>query len=213
MVAIRVFAAVLCGLLMAGCGTVRGLQSTMPASDLDVQALIDRTPDGGIVRIPAGRYVLERGLVIEGRSRLTLLGEPGTAVLVKDVNVHVLTVRNSSAIQVENLHLRHQEPLREYQCHGSVVRIENSNGVTIIGCELDGCGAIGVAAYGSTNITVRNCSIHHNTFNAFYLDSCREIELAGNTVENNGNFAQMYRIDGLMMHDNTIHDNGGYWEE
>lgn len=103
--------------------------------------------------------------------------------------------------------------MEEYECHGAVLRIKDSEYVKIINCELNGCGAIGVAGYNSKNIIVRNCFIHHNSFNAFYFQGCAKVIIQSSIIEDNANFIQMYDIESLEMRDNVLRRNGGYWSE
>ena len=182
-----------------------------PQRDVNIQALIDRAPDGAVVTIPVGEYVLPGSLLVEGRKALTLRGEPGTRVLTANVDLPVLKLAKCGKITVRGLFLRHVKPLTEYNCHGPVVRVDDCQTVEIVNCELNGCGAIGVSARGTKDVLVQHCHVHHNTFNAFYFDRCGEVKLAGNLVEDNANFMQTYRTDSLEMQDNVIRRNGGYW--
>jgi hypothetical protein len=77
---------------------------------------------------------------------------------------------------------------------------------------LKGCGAVGVSGWNSKNILVRNCLVHHNTFNAFYFQSCGDVKIQSTVAEDNGNFIQMYDTQGLEMRDNVIRRNGGFWK-
>jgi hypothetical protein len=92
-----------------------------------------------------------------------------------------------------------------------VVSVADSKPVRIENCELNGCGAIGVSARRST-ISITNCHIHHNTFNAFYFESCKEVLVVGNIIEHNANTLQSYRCEEIIFSDNLVRDNGGYWQ-
>lgn len=200
-------------LLMVGCISSRdsGDWPTPPPQTLDIQALIDAASDESEVSIPFGEYTLLKGLQIKNKKNLTLTSRPGTRVLVIDTDADVISVENSEGTRIENMHLSHLQPLEEYNCHGAVVRVADSTGTGILNCELNGCGAVGVSAWNSNITLIRNCLIHHNTFNAFYFESCNDVTIQSNIVENNGNFIQMYRSESLEMRDNIIRHNGGYW--
>ncbi len=212
----QIFASVLLvtAIFAFGCSTVlpRSAQIKPPRKSLDIQKVIDNAQDRSTVTIPFGEYWLTKGLVIKGRKSFVLTSQPGTRILVKDVNADVVSVLQSEGISIKNFHLRHVNPLEEYQCHGVVIRVKDSNDILVTNCELDGCGAVGVSGWSSKNILVRNCHVHHNTFNAFYFQSCADVKIQSSVVEDNGNFIQMYDTSSLEMRDNVIRRNGGYWK-
>ena len=155
--------------LMGGFGCREGVPLVAPpaarpipepereVADVDLQALIDQTGDGGEVRLAPVRYVLAEGLRIDGRRRLTLRGAAGTQIMVNNVNADVVRIRNSADIRISDLLLRHVEPLREYDCHGDVVAIVDSRDIAVVNGELNGCGAIGLSAWNSDDILVQDC--------------------------------------------------------
>ena len=158
----------LSGLFLLSCSPKEGEfysrgNETPPPSDIDLQSLIDRTPDGGTVRVPKARFVLKRGLVVENRRNLHLECEPGSQILVDDIGADVIEIAGSEGIRISGAFFRHLKPLKGYECHGDVVKLRNSTDVMIENSELDGCGAIGLSAWQSNNLTVRNCLIAHNS--------------------------------------------------
>lgn len=175
--------------------------------------LIANGPVDGVVKIPAKRYVLGKTLVIANRQNLTIRAEPGTEILLEDVNSAVLEIENSSNIRFEGALLRHVKPLKEYQCHGEVVVIRNSSGITIENCDLNGCGAIGVSIADAKDVSISNCWIHENTFNAVYASKCDGLKVYDCVIERNGNFLQAHDLNGVEMSGNIIRDNGGYWRK
>ncbi|MBP7867671.1 MAG: right-handed parallel beta-helix repeat-containing protein [Acidobacteria bacterium] len=181
------------------------------ADAVDLQALVDQAPDGGTVVVPSGRHLVARGLVVQGRKNLTIRGDRNSAVRVSDVMQNVIAISESEGIRLENLSLSHVSPLKDYQCHGAVVHVSDSSRVVVENCELNGCGASGVHAVGVNDLTVKRCHIHHNTFNAFYLDRCSKVLVQANLVENNANFMNLHQSDDLDMSDNVTRNNGGYW--
>lgn len=189
----------------------KGMPDAAPADAIDLQALVDQAPDGGTVVIPSGRHLLARGLVVQGRKSLTIRGDRNSAVRVSDVMQNVIAIAESEGIRLENLSLSHVSPLKDYQCHGAVVHVTDSARVTVENCELNGCGAEGVYAVGVKDLTVKRCHIHHNTFNAFYLDRCNKVLVQANLVEDNANFMNLHNTDDLDMSDNVTRNNGGYW--
>lgn len=203
-----------CICLAGGCVTTQSKASwpKPPRKSLDIQGLINKAQDNSTVTIPFGEYRLAKGLKIKNKKNLTLTCRPGTRILVEDTDTNVLSIHESDGVQIENLYLRHLKPLEEHECHGVVVRVKDSTDTKIVNCELNGCGAIGVVGYDSNALLIRNCFVHHNTFNAFYFEDCGEVKIQSSVVEDNGNFIQMYQTESLEMRDNVLRRNGGYWK-
>ncbi len=201
-------------LTLSGCCAPSSMvpsQAESPWRSLDLQALIEETPDGGELFIPYGRYRLAEGLLIKGRKHLTITARTGTWIYVEDPNAHVIAVQDSQDIEIRNLSLQHWEPLEEYECHGSVVQVENSVAVRIHNSVLDGCGAIGVNARESRDLQVTHCLIRNNSFNAFYLSGVDDVKVFSNVIRDNANFMQAHEVEGMEMRENRIQDNFGYW--
>lgn len=123
---------------------------TMPATHL--QRMIDHTPDGGSVLVPAGRYVgtitIDRPLAIEGAGDVVIDGNREGAVVTitsPDVSVRGLTIRGSgtgpigspSGILLEHAHGASIRDVTIDQSYiGITVRLSASvviDGVTIRG--------------------------------------------------------------------------------
>ena len=194
--------------LTCGCSATR-IATRPPVRKLDIQRLLS---DAEQVCIPLGTYVLPKALEVT-RDNTTIWCEPGTRILVTNVNENVINIHGVKNIRIENAHLSHLKPLGEYNCHGSVINIKNAEGITIFNCDLNGCGAIGVRAQGSKDLLIQNCWIRKNTFNAVYLQSCSEVRLLTNLIEDNANFLQMYNTTDFEACDNLVRNNGGYWKE
>lgn len=184
-----------------------------PESTLNLQELIDKTPDGGTVTIPLARYVLSDGLRVHNRTNLTISCAPGSQILVDDISADVLEIANSTDIRIEGAFLRHLKPLPEYECHGDVLKMRGSENIVVENSELDGCGAIGVAVWQSRNIKVKQCLIQNNSFNALYFEGAENVHIADCVIQDNANLFQMYRSQDVQMSGNIIRRNGGYWEE
>jgi len=182
--------------------------------DVDLQDLIDSAADGDTLTIPSGTYINNHGLVIEDREDLTIICQSPVNIYCRDTDADVLTIEESSGITIAGAHLRHFEPLEEYQCHGGVVRIVESSDVLLYRCELDGCGAIGASVRSSKDVHVNKCHIHDNSFVAFYLDDSEDVKITESRIDNNKSMLASYSSDdqSLEMWGNTIENNTGYWE-
>ena len=225
-------AVLLFGALTGGCvepaGTGGGLQNLsgiapasdgryptpevdLPLKDINLQQLVNEAPDGSVVAIPLGRYVLSKSLTIARRKKLHLAFAPGTQLRVTDTDTAVILIEDCHDLKISGVRARHVEPLPEYECHGAVLSIHDSTNVVIDNCELNGCGAIGVSARKST-LSVMNCHIHHNSFNALYFSECEAL-VVGNIIEHNASTFQAYKCGEIIWSDNLIQNNGGYWRE
>jgi hypothetical protein len=205
----------------AGCGseptTIREGRFETPEVDLplqtvDVQRLVNEAPDGGTVTIPLGRYVLTKPLKINRRNNLHVAFTPGTQLRCTNTDQAVIAMEGCQGLTLSGVRARHVTPLETYNCHGPVISVLDSRAVRIGNCEINGCGAIGVSAQRST-LKITNCHIHHNTFNAFYFESCEEVSVIGNIIEDNANTFQAYRCGEILWSDNLVRNNGGYWEK
>lgn len=184
----------------------------LPLRTIDLQQRVDGTPDGETVRVPLGRYELARPLNVNRRNNLHLAFAPGTQLRCGDTDQAVIAVKGSGGVTISGVRARHVTPRTEYNCHGPVISVQDSRAVRVENCELNGCGAIGVSARQSS-LTITNCHIHHNTFNAFYFESCEDVSVVGNIIENNANTFQAYRCGEILWSDNLVRNNGGYWEK
>lgn len=183
----------------------------LPQRIQDLQTLIDQTPDDTALRLPAGTYIINKGLLVKSRTGLSIIGEKGTAILLTNLDQDVLAIEDSRNIRIFNLLLRHHTPLKTYECHGSVVRIDKSKDITLANNELNGCGAVGVSAQQSAGLTIEHCYIHSNSFNALYLSDLQGVRLWSNVITHNANTLQLYNVTEVQMSDNVISDNSGYW--
>jgi hypothetical protein len=180
--------------------------------EIDIRRLLTDAEDGDEIYIPLGTYIYSGALEIYC-DNLTIICEPGTQILVSNENANVISIHGVNNFHIENARLSHLEPREDYNCHGNVIDIMYVDGVTILNCDINGCGAVGVYARQSENLLIQNCWIHENTFNAIYLQTCSDVYLLSNLIENNANFFQVYDTSGFQASDNLIRNNGGYWIE
>jgi hypothetical protein len=183
-----------------------------PGSPKDLIAAFNGAQDGDTIIMRAGKYFLKDSLEINGKDNLTIIGTGKVDILLDDVYQDVISIVDCGKIFITNIHAQHVQPLDEYVCHGSVIRIENTKETHIYGCELNGCGAVGVNAYNAGTVDIEHCYIHHNSFNAFYLSKVTSVIILHNIIKDNKSFAQFYQCKDIMMYGNTTENNTGYWE-
>lgn len=191
--------------VIAGLACVPAGRKYGPAREkVNIQAYIDAARDGQELVIPYGTYTLEQGLKLTGRRNFTITAQPGTRILVDDVMEDVISIESSDSIRIENLCLRHVEPLKEYECHGACIRFNGCRNVVVENCELNGCGAFGVAADNTDDLLVRGCYIHHNSFTALYLSDCNRVTVVNNRIVDNAELTSEYGTSDLIMEDNQL---------
>ncbi|NPV02547.1 MAG: hypothetical protein HPY53_14325 [Brevinematales bacterium] len=183
-----------------------------PGNPKDLYAAVNNAQDGDTIILRAGKYFLKDTLEINGMDNLTIIGIGKVDILLADVYQDVISIVDCGKIFITNIHAQHVQPLTEYECHGSVIRIENTQETHIYGCELNGCGAVGVNAYNAETIYVENCYVHNNSFNAFYLSKVTSVNILHNTIKDNKSFAQFYECKDIMIYGNETANNTGYWD-
>jgi len=191
-------------MLLAGCVGGRLGRGAPPKKKLDIQAILDTAPDGSVLTLDYGEYVLATGLTVSGKHNLTITGPRGTLILVDDVMQDVLTLETCDSVQIVNLHMRHLKPLGDYNCEGAVIRMDECSNMEVKDCELDGCGAIAVAGNQVKGLRVTGCYIHNNTWNAFYLTDCENALITGNRIVHNFDVLTQYDCDGIELRDNQL---------
>ena len=182
--------------------------------DVDLQALIDQAEDGDTITIASGTYMIDEGLVIEGRADLTIICESPVNIFCTDPTANVLAIRGSTGITFAGGRLRHDEPAEEeLSCSGFVVVVSESSDVLVYRSELDGCGTTGVAMFHSRNVHIDQCHIHDNSSLAFYLFNSHEVKITNCRIENNQSMLRIAAMDdldeALEMWGNTIENNAG----
>ncbi len=182
-----------------------------PGNPKQLTEAVQFAQDGDTIFLSAGKYYLKDSLEIKGKDNLTIVGQGKVDIFLKDVYQDVISIINCGKVTITNIHAQHVQPLKAYECHGSVIRIENTKETHILGCELNGCGAVGVNAYNAGAVFVENCYIHHNSFNAFYLSRVTSVTIINNIIKDNKSFAQFYDCKDIMMYGNSTANNTGYW--
>jgi hypothetical protein len=177
-----------------------------PSSQLSVQQAISSAKDGDTIVLAKGVYRSKGPVTISGRDGLALSGEAGAWLVCDDIYENVIEILDSSDISVEGIGARHAQPLEEYGCEGAVISCEGTIGLVITGCELSGCGAIGVALADCDEVEISDCWIHDNSYAAFTITDAAAISISGCTIE--GNAALMYcsSVQDLSMEGNTVED-------
>lgn len=155
-----------------------------------LQAIIDESRDGTLVRIPDGHYVQDGTVSITNRKSLKLSFHPDAVVECTNIYVDVIEIKNCTRIEIENGTFRHQGGERVERCNGSVFSVQESRDVTIVDCEINGCGTYGVSASQCYGLSVKHCFLHSNVYAAFDFYGNSKVKLESNVLKDNPLFSK-----------------------
>ncbi|NOQ70754.1 MAG: hypothetical protein GQ574_02065 [Crocinitomix sp.] len=121
-----------------------------------------------LVLIDSGKYVNESALWIDGEN-VVIVGEDGVSILIDKLYDNVMWISGNNIV-VDNLHMMHLMPgdSEGQNCSGRVVAFDNADNVTIVNCDLNGCGLAGLHDNsGNGTIYVEHNYIHNNSLGAY----------------------------------------------
>ena len=176
-----VFAA---SLLAASCGSA-GLLVTD-----NLSTSLNALRSGASVKLKTGDYLLEETVLLNGKQDITIDGN-GSTLTVNSLSDHVIHVANCTNIRLINFKATHIEPSGPVGCTGNVLLLENSSDILVEGCDLNGSGIVGIAAYNVDNLRVLNNHIHENSEYSIIFQG-PSLLLSNNVFENNGNSNVIY---------------------
>ncbi|HOU46198.1 MAG TPA: parallel beta-helix domain-containing protein [Chitinophagales bacterium] len=166
--------------------------------------------DGGIVELPEGKFLLKKGLSVEGKKNITIKGA-GTgktilSFLGQTEGAEGMLVTNCQNVTIENFTLQDAigDNLKLKGCDGVIIRHMNSTWTTgadtsngnygyyPVECrnvlleynEVSYCADAGVYVGQSTNVTIRHCYAHHNVA-GIEIENCINSDVYKNKAENN----------------------------
>lgn len=108
---------------------------------------------------------------------VTLIAEPRTAAVLK--------IEDSYGIQLRGLTLGHTEGAI---CSGAVLSLMDSGSVYAEGCDLYGCGTVGLDCTGSYGVTLADCTVHDCSYGGAQLYNSQSILLRGVSFRNVGDY-------------------------
>ncbi len=140
---------------------------------------------GSNVKLKKGVYHLESRLEINSKENITIDGN-GSTFIMKSLSDDVISIQDSKNITLKNFTATHIEPDGPVGCTGNVILISKGSNILIEKCELNGSGIVGVSAYETENLKIKDNYIHKNSqYGIIYQGP--SVEITGNTFENNAN--------------------------
>ena len=160
------------------------------------------TQSNQFVVIEEGKYVGESSLWLDGEN-LIVEGRGKVSILLDVLYDNVMWVIGQNVV-INNLHMTHLQPggTEDQNCSGRVIGFDGADNVTIINCDLNGCGLAGLHDnLGNGTVYAENNWIHNNSLGA-YTDIDGNIwqkegehpvfKFKNNFIEDNGHGLEVY---------------------
>jgi hypothetical protein len=172
----------------------------------NIQDAIDAAQSGDVIVIKSGTYTQPESLMINEKSGLEIRGE-GSVTIACSAYVPVIYISDSEDIAIRNIHGVHKvkDPAVGKGACGpgaTIITAENSSGITVSKCELNGCGQTGFESLGSNTIVLDGNYIHDNVNSAIALYLAEEeepdVKITNNRLENNFGPVIISPRDGLL---------------
>jgi hypothetical protein len=147
-------------------------------------------------------------LVLSGISNLTLQGEEGVEIVSPALYAFILTLEDCENVVLTDLVLGH-EPQGE--CSGGVIRVNGGTGIEINGCELYGCGTIGLECRNAYSVNVDNSVIRNCSYGAVDVSDTSYLYFLSTTFSDNGSYPLINarQTEELGINSCTISGNEG----
>ena len=130
--------------------------------------------------------VLQAELVLRNLNNLTLRGSDGEGTLLAAVPryANVLAFSDCGNLSLSKLTLGHTEA--PGFCSGGVLDFRHCEQVSVEACAMFGCGTMGVSAYNTTGLHVRDSEIYECSYGAVSANGCYDVLLSGCSIHDCG---------------------------
>lgn len=180
--------------------------------------------DGGTVEFPAGKFLLKKGLSMEGKKNVTIKGA-GTektilSFLGQAEGAEGINITNCQNVTMESFTVQDAkgDNIKLKSCDGVHIHHMNStwttgadtsNGnygyypvecknVLMEYCEVSYCADAGVYIGQSTNVTIHHCYAHHNVA-GIEIENCINSDIYKNKSENNSGGILVFDLPKLFQ--------------
>ncbi|MBQ3636039.1 MAG: right-handed parallel beta-helix repeat-containing protein [Bacteroidales bacterium] len=157
------------------------------------------------------------GLVLNEMGAITIKGlGKGAKIVIDDQQSDVLYLRNCTGIKIENLTLGHtgggaEEGGDGRERRGTAINITDSKNIEIEKCELSSSGSVGVSAYNTENLRVKNTLIKDCADGGTIAIHCKHVTFKHCEITKCGRASRYlikaYEGEGLTFEDCLIHRN------
>lgn len=141
-----------------------------------------------------GFWLDEENLIIEGRGKVS--------IKLDELNNNVMWISGENIV-INNLHMTHLQPgeTEGNNCTGRVIGFDNADNITIVNCDLNGCGLSGLHDnVGNGTVYAEYNWIHNNSLGAY-------TDIEGNVWQEETDHPV------FVFKNNFIEDNGHGLEE
>lgn len=148
-------------------------------------------------------------LVIQSVENLAIIGTWASAVTISAVPryANVLVFEDCVNVTVENITAGHT--IEPGGCMGGVLYLNSTDGFTVRGSALYGCGILGVQAIDSNNLLVEETAIYECSYGGVQTKGCRDVRIQNCKVydcEGYGLF-QFWNTYGAAVVNSEVYDN------
>ena len=152
----------------------------------NLQLMLDSVKSGTVLYVGANIFTSDVAYRLENKRDVIIVFDDSCKVYCSTKIENVFEIQNCNRVQIINGKFKHELP-EEGECSGSVFYVNKSKNISIINCNINGSGAQGVNASATTNLTIQNCYLHHNSLSAYFFGTdCKNITLSENTLNDNG---------------------------
>ncbi|MBD3638707.1 MAG: hypothetical protein HUJ25_15245 [Crocinitomicaceae bacterium] len=160
----------------------------------------NETRSNQFVIIEEGEYIGSSGLWIGG-DNLIIEGRGKVSLLLDELHDNVMWCTGENQV-INNLHMQHLQPgeLEGQNCSGRVIGFDGADNITVINCDLNGCGLAGLHDnMGNGTVYIEYNYIHNNSIGAY--------------TDIDGNVWQEETVHPVFKFDNNRMEDNGNWDE
>ena len=162
------------------------LVSTSIFAQRDLQNILDTINDGNTIYVNDPGFISDHSYELTNKHNIVLVFNSKSEIFCTSRYEDVFNINECSNITIVNGKFKHKL-FQEDMCIGAVFKIVSSANISLLNCDINGSGSIGVYGSKSKELKVTNCFIHDNSSAAFFFNfDCSNIKLLSNTVLNNG---------------------------
>lgn len=147
------------------------------------------------------------GYTVKNVSNMMISGD-NAEIVIDDILSDVLFFENCEYIELTGIKVGHTKSLPEYLCEGSVTSFYSCNNINIEGCELYGCGAVGVYAHNTRKINVSASKIYDCSYTGIWLSYGSTANVSDTEFCDSNHMSGFIRTDDskICITDCSVHD-------
>ena len=153
-------------------------------------------------------------LVIDHVENLTILGEGGaekTSIVTEPRYANVLRFEDCRDVALGNITAGHT--LEQGFCTGGVLYYNGCDNMMVSGCDLYGCGTVGITAYNCRKVVAVETTIRECSYGAILASNCYDVRFTDGKIydcglkSQNFNFIESIGNTGFVVFNTEIYNN------